>query len=446
MKKQFLRFLTIGSVITAFAFVSCNSDDGSIVDKKEELPAGERWITVAGSKQGETPGDGNGGTMIYSVSESEARNPEREIRVFQDGFNVRSQRTARLQISEDGNTLFNIAYGGDNGGEFSTYRVEGGNNYVEFGSKVNIAEYAGTAPRWEKLFDGDKTGIATSISSPLPNEGDYQYTRGEATILALDLQNAMIRDYVRFEIPLTAEEEIEGHHLFRLDSPVLNKAKNKLILGTWMRKTDPATGENDTNPFDRLGSKSVVLDYPSLKNPKVITSENANGDTSGYRTFNNFLADDGNIYQATQRDVNGSKILRINQNNEYDNSYALSLDDALGVTGSYVESWRYAGNGIAYVMYTHNGSAESALSGQSQSFLARVDLYNKTAERVDLPYDTDLYLFQYQGFTVVGDEVFIAIAPVGKNGNIYILNSKTGTVTKGAKLINEPGNHFMGIF
>src|SRR5690606_41045653 len=105
--------------------------------------------------------------------------------------------------------------------------------------------------------------------------------------------------------------------------------------------------------------------------------------TSGYRSFNSFVADDGNIYQATQRDVNGSKILRINQSNKYDNSYVFSLDDALGVTGSYVESWRYAGNGIAYVMYTHNGSEESALTGNSQSFLARVDLFYKTDEIED---------------------------------------------------------------
>jgi len=445
MKNRLFRFLTIGSVLTAFVFVSCDSDDG-IADKGEDRQDNERWITIAGAKPTDIPGNGSGGTVLYSVSESEAKNPDREIRVFQDGFNVRSERTARLQTSEDGNTLFNIAYGGENGGEFSNYRIEGGNNFSEFGQKASIAEYAGTAPRWAKLFDGDKTGVAVSVEKPTPNEGDYAYTRGEATIVALDLQNAVIRNYEKYELPLTEEEEAQGYHIFRLDSPVLNGAKDKLIIGTWMGKTDPETDESDTNPFNRLGAKSIVVDYPSLENPIIITSENAHGDTSGYRSFNSFLADDGNIYQATQRDENGSKILRINQNNEYDNSYALSLDDALGVTDSYIESWRYAGNGIAYVMYSHSGSAESALSGQSQSFLARVNLYSQTAELVDLPYDVDMYFFQNQGFVVIGDEVYITVAPVGKDGNIYILNSKTGAVTKGAKLINEPGNHFIGTF
>src|SRR5690606_25147433 len=96
-----------------------------------------------------------------------------------------------------------------------------------------------------------------------------------------------------------------GYHIFRLDAPVLNKAGNKLIIGTWMRKTDPATGTNQ-NGFPRIGSKSVVVDYPSLENPTVITSTVGEGDTSGYRSFNAFLAGDGNIYQATQRGNNGS--------------------------------------------------------------------------------------------------------------------------------------------
>jgi hypothetical protein len=42
--------------------------------------------------------------------------------------------------------------------------------------------------------------------------------------------------------------------------------------------------------------------------------------------------------------------------------------------------------------------------------------------------------------------VYVAVTPVGKDGHIYILNSRTGSVTKGAKLINKPGNHYIGVF
>ncbi|MNI45370.1 hypothetical protein D3C73_997920 [compost metagenome] len=139
--------------------------------------------------------------------------------------------------------------------------------------------------------------------------------------------------------------------------------------------------------------------------------------------------------------------MRISPNNEYDNAYKFSLDAALGVKGAYIESWTYAGNGIAFIMYTHDGAAASAFNpDEQQSFIARVDLNAKTAKQITLPYEPDLYFFQYQGWVVNGDEVFVAVTPVGKDGNIYIINSRTGNVSKGAKLINKTGNHYIGVF
>lgn len=115
-----------------------------------------------------------------------------------------------------------------------------------------------------------------------------------------------------------------------------------------------------------------------------------------------------------------------------------SLDEALGVNDVYIDAWKYAGNGIAYILYTYNGT--------EQGYVARVDLNAQTAELVDLPYDADLDFEQYQGFLVDGDEVYLAVTPTGKDGNLYILNSKTGDVTKGATLVKEAGNHYIGIF
>lgn len=439
MKNHFFKSILFSTLAGAMFLTSCDSDDttpdnggGQTVD---------RWITVAGALMQDNAGDGNGGTRVFSVSKADAKNPEIAINVYDNGFPVPSNRTARLQSSQDGKTLFNIAYTGDNGGEFTKYNVNGGASFTPADVTVSIAQYAGTSPRWAKLFDGDKTGIAVNVTAPqitTDENENYMYTRGTATVLALDLQQVLISRYKQYELPLTVEEETQGHHIFRLDSPVLNKAGNKLIIGAWMRKTNPETGENESG-YQRIGTKSVVVDYPSLENPTIITSTVDNGDTSGYRSFNAFVADDGNIYQATQRGSKGSYILKINQSNVYDNSYAFSLDAALGVTGTYVDAWRYAGNGIGYVMYTHNGAAD-------QGFVARVDLNAKTATAVDLPYEAGLDFGQYQGFVVDGDEVYIAVTPVGKDGNIYILNSKTGTVTKGAKLVNKTGNHYIGIY
>lgn len=448
MKNRFLKITSFAVLTGLLGFTTgCSNDDNPIPNPT--LPETEgRLFTIAGAIMDEIPGNGNGGTVIYSISEEDAQNPDYSVNVFENGYQVRSQRTARLQSSDDGSTMFNIAYGGDTGGEFTKYTVAGGDDFIQTGGTVNIAQYAGTAPRWVKLFDGDQTGVAVSVTSPQVNEGDtYEYTRGTATVVTIDMEDVLISGNNSFEIPLLPEEEEQGYHIFRLDAPTLNARKDKLIIGTWMRKTDPETGLVDGSDYERPGSKSVVVDYPSLENPTIITSTVGEGDTSGYRSFNSFLAEDGNIYQATQRDPNGSHILKINSSNEYDNSYNLSFDELLGVTNSYIESWRYAGNGIAYVMYTHDGAATSNFdNGQQQSFLARVDLYSRTATVVDLPYDADVYFFQYQGFAVHDNKVYISVAPVGKDGNIYILDSVTGDVTKGAKLINEPGNHFIGIF
>lgn len=444
MKKQYLNFLATGAILGSLVFTSCTEDSNNPVTPPVEETE-DRWITVAGALMGTNPGDGNGGTMVFSVSKEDAQNPDVEISVYEDGFGVRSNRTARLQSSEDGSTLFNIAYTGDNGGEFSKYDVMGGGSFVQSDVSVNISQYAGTSPRWAKLFDGDKTGVALNVANIAANnapegptpDAEYAYYRGVATVLALDLQEALISNFQQYEIPLTEEEELAGHAIFRLDAPVLNAAGNKLIIGTWMRKYNPETGERESE-FERLGTKSVVVDYPSLSNPQVINSTVGYGDCTGYRSFASFLAEDGSIYQATQRDPNGSHILKITSDNQYDNSYVFSLDQALGLEDVYVDSWRYAGNGKGFAAIAHSGS--------DQGYVAWVDLEARTASIVDLPYDADLDFGQYQGFVVDGTDVYMAVTPTGKNGNIYILDSTNGTATKGATLINQPGNHYIGIF
>jgi hypothetical protein len=443
MKKNTFKLLTSGLLLGALALTtSCSSNDDNNNSEPVNPVTDGRWITIAGALMQTDPGDGNGGTKVYSISKEDAKNPNVSVDVYENGAPVQSSRTARLQSSVDGSTLFNITYTGANGGEFMTYKVNGAKNFVQSGNTVNISQYAGVTPRWNKLFDGDKAGIAVNVATPLvvTNEDKtYKHTRGRATVLSLDLQNILISAFKQYELPLSTAEESLGHHIFRLDAPTLNKAGNKLIIGTWMRKTNPATGANEPT-FDRLGSKSVIVDYPSLENPQIITSTVAFGDTSGFRSFNSFLANDGNIYQATQRDTQkGSYILKINENNQYDNSYVFSLDTALGVKGTYIDAWRYAGNGIAYAVYSQDGS--------EQGYLARLDLNAKTAQRVEgIEYDAALDFTQYQGFVVDGNEFYIAVTPVGKDGNIYVIDIPTGKVTKGAKLINKPGNHYIGVF
>ncbi|WP_321290574.1 hypothetical protein [uncultured Sunxiuqinia sp.] len=444
MKYNFLNIRTLAyAFVIAVLVASCSSDDDDIINKPD--PTDTRWITVAAARMGENPGDGNGGTLIYAIDSEEAKDPTVSIEPFDNGFIVPSNRTARLQSSEDGNTIFNISYAGDTGGKYTKYTVTGGQNFTQTGTEVSIAPYVGSAPRWIKLFDGDQTGSAVYVSTEHQFDENDSYVRTEATmgVLTLDLVNSQINEFQEHSIALSAEEEANGYYISRIDMPVLNAAGDKLYIGARLSKVDPATAERDSD-YEILGSKTIVLDYPSLLNPSVITSTLGHGNTNGYRSINAFLYN-GSVYQANQGDPQGSYILKIDADNEYDDSYDFNLDEALGVEDAYILAWRPASNGKAVLAYRHAGSEEGVAG--AQGFFALIDLEAKTAEKIDdIPYDPDFYLFQYQGFAVVGTEIYVTQAPVGENGNIFVIDTETGEVTKGAELVNAQGSHFIGTF
>ncbi|SHK84973.1 hypothetical protein [Maribacter aquivivus] len=453
MKRTFLNLKTFAAIIfTAGLMTACSNEDDTVVVPETDTeepdtvePEEPRWITVAGAKMGEDPGDGNGGTLIYAVTSVDAKNPTVSIEPFENGFIAPSNRTARLQSSEDGNTIFNISYAGDTGGNYTKYTVEGGQVFTPSGSEVSIAPYVGTAPRWIKLFDGDQTGAAVYVNTENEFDENDNYTRTEATIgvVTLDLVNSSIKEFQEHSVPLSAEEEAAGYYISRIDMPTLNAAGNKLYIGARLSKVDPSTAESDSD-FEILGSKTIVLDYPSLLNPSVITSTVGHGNTNGYRSINSFEYN-GSVYQANQSDPEGSHILKIDSDNEYDDTYDFNLDDALGIEGAYILAWRPAANGKAVLAYRHNGSADGVAG--LQGFFALVDLNAKTAVKInDIPYDPDFYLFQYQGFVVEGTEIYLTQGAVGQNGNIYVVETETGTVTKGAELVNVAGSHFIGVF
>ncbi|WP_299801289.1 hypothetical protein [uncultured Maribacter sp.] len=455
MKKTFLNLKTFAAIIlTASLMTACSSEDDTVVtpepdteepETEEPVEEDPRWITVAAAKMGEEPGDGNGGTLIYSVTSVDAKDPTVSIDPFENGFIAPSNRTARLQSSEDGNTIFNISYAGDTGGNYTKYTVEGGQVFTPSGSEVSIAPYVGTAPRWIKLFDGDQTGAAVYVSTENEFDENDNYARTEATIgvVTLDLVNSSIKEFQEHSVPLSTEEEAAGYYISRIDMATLNAAGDKLYIGARLSKVDPTTAESDSD-FDILGSKTIILDYPSLLNPSVITSTVGHGNTNGYRSINSFEYN-GSVYQANQSDPEGSYILKIDADNEYDDTYDFNLDDALGIEGAYILAWRPAANGKAVVAYRHNGSAEGVAG--LQGFFALVDLNAKTAVKIDdIPYDPDFYLFQYQGFVVEGTEIYLTQGAVGQNGNIYVVETETGAVTKGAELVNTTGSHFIGVF
>lgn len=459
MKKNLFRHLMSGTLVAALLAISCSKDDNG---GDNTNPDDNRWMTISGAIDqpgNDDPHDGNEGTMVYAISVEDAKNPEVSVNVFDQGIRVKSQRTARLQASVDGKFLYNIQYVGEDGGIFNKYSVHGGNNFVQDPIEVDTEPYVSASPRWLKVTEG--VGVAVrGTANPVEYEGTspnfvFKQRTTKIDVLTLDLNDPKIIKTASFDLALSAQEIAAGYHIWRIDVPVVNKAQNKVYIGVGVQKVNTTSftiGTDGTPTFatDNVSPKSfaktIVLDYPTLANPKVITSTQTRGNTNGYRSTMQYVGADGNVYQATSGEGvgnGGSKILKINSTtDDYDNDYVFSLDQALGVQNSYIETWKYAGDGIGFVVYSIVNNAGERTGGH----IARIDLNAKTATKYDIPNESALSFGQIQNIGIEGDEVFIAVAVPGQDGNIYVFNSKTGDMKKGAKLVNKPGNQYIGVY
>src|SRR5690606_10073992 len=123
---------------------------------------------------------------------------------------------------------------------------------------------------------------------------------------------------------------------------------------------------------------------------------------NGYRSTQQYVGTDGHVYQSTSgatAGTGGSKILRIDAaTNDYDDSFEFSLDQALGLTDTHIETWKYAGDGIGFVVYAIGGSGKGG-------YIARIDLNNNTATKYELPNQDKLNFRQIQNLAIEGDEV-----------------------------------------
>ncbi len=460
MKNQLTKAM-YAVAIAAMALGSCSKTNGPGPDPEPEPPGGndERWITLTAAFPDAGGTAGNGGTLAYAITPENAGDPNYEVKIFEagKGFSLKSQRTARVQGSEDGQFLYNIQYTGADGGVFNKYSVSGEGKYEEVGSELNTAVILGTSPRWTKAAEGIGVGVSfgdarDSYTGEAPNF-QYQHPKGKIRIANIDLNNTAITNTGSIDIDLGAELEEKGYHVWRADVPVLNQAKDKLFIGLGIRRHDVTNSEvvvsNNgsiswaTTDERDLGTVTYVLDYPSLKNPTVIISTNAITDNLSYRTMTQYVGTDGHIYQAATSMGSGHQILRIDKStNDYDNAYDFDLNAALGIDDAGIRAFRYVKDGIGVVLYTRR-----TVGG---GYLALVDLNAKTATKLttDVEADADLSstLGQYQNIGVAGDYVYVPLTPAGKDGNLYVINWTTKEVSKGAKLVNQSGSFFIGAY
>lgn len=454
MKNQLTKAM-FAAAIAAVALSSCSKNNDPGIEPPVE--DSERWITLTAAFPDEGGTPGNGGTLAYAITPENAADPNYEVRIFDSGrgFSLKSQRTARVQASEDGTFVYNIQYTGADGGVFNKYKVSGEGQYEEVGFELNTATILGSSPRWTKAAEGIGVGVyagaaTLSYTGEAPNFV-YQNRDSDVRIAVIDLDVTGITNTAQFNFPWSDEERAAGYGVGRIDNPVLNKAGTKIFIGCNVSKVDPTatptigsdgspSWPNDTNVD---GTKTLVLDYPTLRNPKVITSTVAKTNNHSYRTMTQYVGTDGHIYQAATGQWVGHQILRISSaTDEYDNSYEFNLNTALGVNNTAIQAWKYIKDGVGIVLYnTGRGTAGS---------VALIDLNTKTATKLatGLESDEDLGIVyeQYQNIGLHGDYVYVPLTPAGKEGNLYVVNWKTKEIAKGAKLVNQSGSFFIGAY
>lgn len=463
MKKNLFRIALLSTVFAAVTLGSCSSDDNNDSGTNPPVADGTRWITLTGSFPDAAGTAGNGGTRAYAITPENAADPNYVVDLFKMqaekyvvGVALKSSRTARVQASADGQFLYNIQYTGTEGGVFNKYKVSGEGKYEEVGFELNTATILGTSPRWVKAAEG--IGVGVSFGEALdPYTGSapnyvWRHPKGKIKIANIDLNNTAITNTGNIDVELGAELEAQGYHVWRADVPVLNQAKDKLYIGLGVRRhnvngtvtTNATTGAISgwqTTTERNLGTLTYVVDYPSLRNPKIITSEKSMIDNLGYRTLTQYVGTDGNLYQATA--TSGPDILRISKTtNDYDQTYHFNLNIALNVTGAQIKAWRYIKDGVAVVLYT--------VTGTNGGYIALIDLNAKTATKLATDVETDTALTttfgQFQNIGLVGDNVYLPLTPAGKDGNIYIVNYKTKEIKKGATLKAASGSFYLGAY
>ena len=467
MKTSIFKTALFGSALAIGALTGCKKSGDSDGIPVSGPDAWERkFVTLTAAIPDAEGTAGNGGTVAYAITTAQAADPNFEVNVFANGYSLRSQRTARVQGSVNGNFLYNIQYTGTDGGIFNKYKVEGQKNFVDTREEVNTEPILGSSPRWVVAADGIGVGVYASaqITASAAGAGaTFTDVKSTAKIAILDLNDPQITRQTEFTIPFTAAQTKDGYQIGRIDVPVLNAAKTKIFIGCNLTRTDvtkPSAVNTDGNQTwssaaNQLGTATLVLDYPSLTNPKLIYSANSKVNNHSYRTMTQYVANDGNVYQATA--TSGSQFLRIlATTNEYDNTYNFDLKTALNTANNVtIRAWRYIKDGVGLVLYNE--------TGVNGGYLALVDLTAKSATKLTTENQTDAGFSgltaaqnggkaltgtfgQFQNIGVAGDNFYVPMTPNSADGNLYIINYKTKTVTKGAKLKNQSGSFYLGAY
>ncbi len=361
------------------------------------------------------------------------------------GYLMSTARTSRIFPSDDGKTIYSLTY---TVGEIDKFTYNGGDNYTKIATFDASVPLGATAVRLTKLNDNAASVhyIRSTAEYAGANNTEYQKHKITASLGILDLEAMNFGTNFNKDIDVVLPGTLaqEGYNITRIDAPVVSG--NKIYYGAAVSKFDPVTGTNQET--DK--TFTLVLDYPSLANATVITRDDIVGSTNGYRTPTQHTNEAGEILQMVS--ANGETYIVKIVNGQY-TSFKFGLHEKLSRETS-SNGFFYAGNGICYMPYEKIGEDQVQIgvnpdgepTYSSAWGLARIDLNNGTA--IDLNTPAGLWLQQYQSSVVRDGKFYIALSPVGVQGNIYIfdVNSTSKDGVQGAAITSGADQYYIGIY
>ena len=420
------------SAMALVFFASCSDDDNNKPGPGPEVKNDFHIAFANGSGS-------NSATLLQGVSDL----TKGEIS-SQTGYQMESSRTARIFVSEDGATIYSLNY---TIGTIEKLIYHGKDEYsrlLRFDASMPLGV---KEVRFTKLTD--EVASVHYIKATAKYDGT-EYLKHDiiATIGILDLASLSMKEGYKKELNVDMGEELakQGYYISRIDCPVISG--NKLYYGAAVSKFNASNGKNEAT--DK--TFTLVVDYPSLENATVISRNDVAGATNGYRTPTQHKNEEGEILQM----VSGNDEVHIVKikDGKYDTTYDFNLSELLDKPAK-SNGWFYVGNGIGYIPYEDlttptkvvgvdpNGKETKSAMWK----LARMDFNEGTVVDLDVP--DDLWLTQYQT-SVVRDGIFyIALSPIGKNGNIYMFDvkSKSKTGTLGANITGTGADqYYIGIY
>lgn len=416
--------LLIGAAVV---FGACNDEESNNFKGNEDR---EFFNVVLGVGD-----DGNDGVYVQAIEDLSTG----KVGFKGYGYEIPADRTARVCAAEDGKHVYSLDYGG---GTVTKFRSNGGQSYAQM-TKIDVKQAIGTHPRWGKV--NDEVALlhnVTTANKYKDAEGtEYDFTEGTAQLVAINLGGTgdmTMGAIQKLTIPRSAEDKENNLAIWRIDAPAVHNGK--VYYGVAKRGYDPNTGVSLSNI--EYNTSTLIADYPSLTNIRTISSSVCTGENYGYRTPVNYVDENGDLYQMVG---NGRPacILRI-KGEAYDNSYKFDLSQKLGMQVGAL-GWFYVGRGIGYALFY---DLEAGQSEEASAWgIARVDVYKGTAVKMNIPHK--LWLRQYQKGVLRDGKFYMALAPVGANGSVYMFDPESTSpngFSVGATLDNLAGQFYVGIF